>query len=409
MRRLHYLIVLVCGLLTTGATAVNAETIFSNVTAQSVKPLSPHAQISLLTSSPSDEYVYALYGHTALRVLDREANIDIVYNYGIFDFSKSNFLYRFAKGETDYKLESFYYKHYIVGYAMRGSEVYEQVLNLLPEEKEALWQALIQNERPQNRVYRYDFFFDNCATRPIAMIEKNIQGTVKYAPPAEKRTFRDAINHCTRYQPWVTFGCDLIMGIPTDREMTLKETFFIPEYLKDAANKAEIVRGETTVPLISKINILNEEILQEEQAPAFITSPLACFGLLFIIVLLITLVERRKKTYYRFVDCVLFFAAGVAGCIMFFLSFLSVHPGMFPNMSLLWLHPFHFAGVIFFSAKKFNNMAFWYHFINFAAISTMSVEWTFCPQHFNIAFVPLIASIGIRSGWALIKKMNSIG
>ena len=372
------------------------------------KALSPQAQISILTSSPSDVAVFTLYGHTALRVYDDAAGLDIVFNYGIFEYEKPNFLYRFAKGECDYMLGTDPFSRYLYSYILRGSGIYEQVLNLLPEEKEALWQALVLNALPENQVYRYNFFFDNCATRPIAMIEKSIQGTVKYAPLTEKLTFRDVINYCTRNHPWVTFGCDLVMGIPTDREMTLKETFFIPAYLQDAVDAAEVIRNETTAPLVSKVNILNEETLQDE-TPPFITSPLACFGLLFIIIMLITWREWRKKTYYRSIDCILFFVAAIAGSIIFFLSFLSVHPGMFPNISLLWLHPLHFIGVILFSVKKFNNMAFWYHFINFAAILIMSVAWIFIPQHFNIAFIPLIACFWVRSGWALLRKKNSIG
>ena len=319
MRQLHYVIFFVCCLLTMGTATAYATTTIANNTTQQVMSLSPQAQISLLTSSPSDDDVYTVYGHTALRVLDTVLKIDAVFNYGMFDSTKPNFIFRFAKGETDYKLEFFNFKSYIVEYQMRGSEIYEQVLNLLPEEKEALWQALVLNTRPENKIYRYNFFFDNCATRPIAIIEKNIQGTVKYAPLTENLTFRDVINYCTRNKPWQTFGCDLIMGIPTDRKMTLKETFFIPAYLKDAADKAEIVRDGTTVPLISKVNILNEGVLQEEQTP-FITSPIACLGLFFIIVLLITWSEWRRVKHYRLVDCILFFVAGIAGCIMFFLN-----------------------------------------------------------------------------------------
>ena len=40
----------------------------------------------------------------ALRIYDPKQNIDYIFNYGIFDFSKPNFIYRFAAGETDYKL-----------------------------------------------------------------------------------------------------------------------------------------------------------------------------------------------------------------------------------------------------------------------------------------------------------------
>ena len=302
---------------------------------------------------------------------------------------------------------SYNFKYYILEYAERGSEVCEQILNLTQEEKESLWQALVLNELPENCVYRYNFFFDNCATRLVVMIEKNIQGSIKYAPYEEILTFRDVINQCTHYHPWITFGCDLIMGVPTDHVMTHKETFFIPAYLKEAFSKAEIIRGDSAEPLVAKTNILNNETRSPEQMPPFMTSPLACFCLLFLIVLAITWREWRGKTYYRLVDCILFFSAGIAGCIIFFLSFLSVHPGMFPNISMLWLHPLHFIGVILISVKKYNNMAFRYHFINFAAILAMSVAWVFVPQHFNIAFIPLIATLWTRSGWALIRKKIS--
>lgn len=371
--------------------------------------LSTQAQISLLTSSPSDDAVFTVYGHTALRVYDPVLKKDLVFNYGIFDFSKPYFIYRFAKGETDYMLRAYDFSYYLLEYIERGSEVCEQILNLLPEEKEALWQALALNGRPENRVYRYNFFFDNCATRPVVMIENCLQGTIEYAPQTEHPTFREAINYCTRNHPWTTFGCDLIMGMPTDRMMTLKETFFLPAYLEGAFDKAKIVRGNTVEPLITKTNILNEEDPLPEQRPSFLTSPLACFLLFFIIILIITGCEYRRKTYYRLVDCILFFFAGIAGCVLFFLSFISVHPSMFPNISLLWLHPLHFIGVVFFSVKKYNKMAFWYHFINFAAISGMSVAWFLIPQHFNIAFIPLIASLWLRSGWALLRNKKSIG
>ena len=345
----------------------------ANVQQQTVTPLSNQAKISLLTSSPSDDAVFTVYGHTALRVYDPELKIDLVYNYGIFYIS-DNFIYRFAKGETDYRLEAYDFNYYLVDYTERGSEVCEQILNLLPEEKESLWQALELNRRPENKVYRYNFFFDNCATRPVVMIENSINGTVRYVPQAEYPSFRDVINHSTRNSPWVTFGCDIVMGLPTDRTMTLKETFFLPDYLKEAFGKAEIVRNGISEPLIIKTNIISEKTNNMDIKPSPLMSPLFCFSLLFISVLILTWSEWRRKKYYRLIDCILFFAAGTAGCILFFLSFISEHPSIFPNISLLWLHPLHLIGVIFFSVKKFNNMAFWYHLINFAALLLMSVD-----------------------------------
>lgn len=373
-------------------------------TATQAQPLSPQARISLLTSSPNDEDVYTVYGHTALRVYDSGLSIDLVFNYGIFDFSKPNFIYRFAKGETDYQVRAYDFKEYLADYTERGSEVYEQVLNLLPEEKESLWQALVWNERPENRVYRYNFFFDNCATRPVVMIENNIKGIIQYPSQTKLPTFREAINHCTRNHPWTTFGCDLIMGTPTDKVMTLKETFFLPEYLKTAFDKSEIVRNGVAQPLVLKVNILVEETQVRKAPPPFFASPLFCSTLFLLLISALTWDEWRKKTKYRQLDCLIFFIAGIAGYILFFLSFISIHPSMFPNISLLWLHPLHLTGVILFSVKKFNNIAFWYHFINFAAILIMVVAWIFIPQHFNPAFIPLITSLWLRSGRTLLSR-----
>ncbi|MDR3253235.1 MAG: DUF4105 domain-containing protein [Tannerella sp.] len=397
------------------------------------KSLGKGAQISLLTCSPSDDDVYTLYGHTAIRVLDSENKLDAVFNYGIFDYTKPNFIYRFAKGETDYKLRAYPFDYFFSEYETR--EVCEQILNLLPAEKEALWQALVENERPENRVYRYSFFFDNCATRPAIMIEKNIAGEVKYLLEPDNKTFRDVINYCTRNHPWQTFGCDLALGLPTDRVMSHREAFFLPQRLREEFAGAIIVRkseglnageasetGEASPaaaseasaasysaePLVKKTKILAEESNDEIDNAAsrfdMTPSPMTASILLFLIILLITGMEWRRKTYCRAVDCLLFFVAGLAGCVLFFLSFISVHASIFPNMSLLWLHPLHLLGVVFFAVKKLKHAAICYHFINFAAILGMSAAWFFVPQHFNFAFAPLIACLVLRSATRLLRS-----
>ena len=416
MKRIYWflmiwLVVALHGLSVQAVTTITPET-------EQLRQLSQQAEISLITCSPSEDAVFTVYGHSALRIYDPVNKIDRVYNYGMFDFSKPNFVYRFAKGETDYYLGVSDFRYFLFEYMTRGSEVYEQVLNLQYKEKDALWQALEWNIQPENRVYRYNFFFDNCATRPVIMIENNIQGVINFKSPENGpqiasslamtgvpacQSFRDIINYCTRYRPWQTFGCDLVLGLPTDRTMTQRESFFIPDNVKNAFNQAEIIREGISEPLVKKINILSETDQQPATTPFYI-SPLFCFTALFILILALTISEVRKKKYYRMVDVVLFFCAAIAGCILFFLSFISVHSSIFPNISLLWLHPLHLAGVVLFSIKKLKMAAYWYHFINFAVIIIMLVVWIFVPQHFNIAFIPLIASLLLRSGRALFRK-----
>jgi len=93
--------------------------------------------------------------------------------------------------------------------------------------------ALDLNRKPENRNYRYNFLYDNCATRPV-LIENSLQGIIRYASEDNRWTFRDIINYCTHNRPWIAFGCELVFGLPTDRLMTKRESFIIPDYLSKA-------------------------------------------------------------------------------------------------------------------------------------------------------------------------------
>ena len=366
--------------------------------------LSDEAQISILTASPSDDEVYTLYGHTAIRVKDPAHKIDLIFNYGIFDFSKPNFIYRFTKGETDYKLAVGNFSHYIIEYQMRGSEVTEQELNLTPNEINKIWDALYINALPENCVYRYNFFFDNCATRPVAIVEEQVDGKVTYNNPPEPKTFRELINYCTRNNPWLTFGCDLALGSPTDRITTPHEMMFLPVYLKNEFDKATIVNPDGTVrKLIKSTFRISEEVIDDNQENKEWFTPMFCSMLIFLLVLFITYIEWKKKTYYRVVDCILFLLAGVAGAVLFFLCFISTHPCIWPNWSIVWLQPFDLVAVILFAVKKLGKAAYYYHFINFAALTLLLAGWYFIPQHLNIAFIPLVATLWLRSGFGIYR------
>lgn len=382
--------------------------------------LSDAAEISLLTSAPYDEEVFTVYGHAALRIHDPQQNLDIIFNYGLFDFGKPHFIYRFAKGETDYKLGAADFAAYLLEYQMRGSNVTEQVLALKPDEKERLWNALLENYRPENRTYRYNFFFDNCATRPAVLIEKTVDGTIDYHDPYAARTFRELINYCTRNHPWLTFGCDLALGSPTDRLATPREMMFLPSYLKKAFGNATVLdRDGTKRKLVKETRVIGadgeaEETVETasdetETAVAGLFTPMAVSLLFFGIVFVITFIEWRRRTYYRIVDGLLFFLAGAGGVILFFLSFISVHPCTWPNWNLIWLQPLDLVAVILFSVKKLKKAAFYYHFINFAALTAMLLGWPWIPQHLNIAFIPLVASIWLRSGYGVYRKIWKIG
>ncbi|MDL2255131.1 DUF4105 domain-containing protein [Parabacteroides sp. OttesenSCG-928-K15] len=369
--------------------------------------LSDRAKVSFLISAPHHEEAFTVFGHAAIRVCDENTGIDSVFNYGIFDFSSSNFLWRFALGHTDYILGINDYKHYITHYQMRGSDVTEQVLNLSHKEKQQLFDALLINAQPENRTYRYNFFFDNCATRLPAMVEKYTDGEVVYHNPPASKTFRQMVHDCTAGHRWLTFGIDLALGSPADRMATPHEMMFLPVYVMQAYKHASLFGTDGTErEAVSETRVFKAFETDERGGDILddLLTPMLCGWLFFLLIAYFTYREWKQKKRYNGLDIVLFSIAAIAGTVLFFLSFVSVHPCIWPNWSVVWLHPFHFIGVILFSVKKAKKAAYWYHFINFAALSLLLIGWFFLPQQMNAAFIPLILILWIRSGQGIYNR-----
>ncbi len=373
--------------------------------------LSEQAIISILTCDPHDEAVFTLFGHAAFRVQEPARGLDVIFNYGIFDFSKPNFMYRFALGETDYKLDTSEYSHYIASYQMRGSNVTEQVLDLNADERQHLWEALVMNAQPENAVYRYNFFFDNCATRLPVMVEKSVEGKIVYNDPPKQLSFRDMVSYCTRNHPWITFGCDIALGSPSDRLATPHEMMFLPVYLKDELAKATVQRVDGTERrLVAATSVVDAVQVEDNGADLLNTvfTPLLCGWLLFALIAGITYLEWQRKKAFVIVNILLFSLAGIAGCVLFFLCFISTHPCMWPNWSTVWLHPFHLIAVILI-CLRWKKAVFCYHFINFAALFMLLCAWHYIPQQLNTAFIPLIAILCLRSWHGICNYLKKIG
>ena len=208
-------------------------------------------RLSLLTCAPGEE-IYSLFGHTAIRYENPSQGIDVVFNYGLFSFNTPNFIFRFSLGETDYQLGVTDYEHFAAEYAFYGRSVWQQTLNLTDEEKTKLIQLLQENYRPENRVYRYNFFYDNCATRPRDKIEESIAGKVVYPtePQDGSRTFRDIVHQYCKGHPWACFGIDLCIGSEADQPITQRQMMFAPFYLMDAFDGAQIFTDTYSRPLV---------------------------------------------------------------------------------------------------------------------------------------------------------------
>lgn len=369
---------------------------------------SDQRQISLLISSPSTDAVYTRYGHAAIRVINNERKTDITYNYGIFDFNEPNFLYHFVKGQTDYWVEAVYTPYYVEQYVRSGRGVSELILNLTDTEAQKVEEYLNWNIRPENRLYRYNFFFDNCANRLIKIIQKTTNGKLDFPNQNEKRTWRELINNCSKDAPWIKFGMDLALGSQTDRFATAEEQMFLPNRILDLLPQTLLIRPDGSSRKLVKETrtILTAQSSSTKPSEVGWPSPLLIPILLAIISAMIVIKDIRRRKISFIFDSILLFIVGLSGCFIFFLAFLSVHPHTNPNYILFLLHPIHlFVGVPLTAIPRLRKAGFVYHFINFAELSSIGLIIWFLPQQIVIPIFVLGISLWMLSlRWILINR-----
>ncbi len=297
-------------------------------------------EIGLITCSPHEE-VYSLYGHAALRVHDLHTGEDLAFNYGVFNYAQDYFILRFVFGKTDYELGIAPFKEFCKYYQHWGSQVSELVLNLTAQEKRDLVRALAINYLPENRVYRYNLFFDNCSTHPRNIIERNVQGRIVYPVQKDKGpSFRSMLHDHTALHPWAAMGSDLLLGVRADLPTTQREQHFLPENLERDFAQAQIYNPDGTVrPMVKTRRIAVKPGIQivEKEFPV---SPTTCAVILLVVSMVIFALEWRRKRTMVWWDVALLLPAGLAGIIVV-LMFFSEHPTTSTNLQVLLLNPVH--------------------------------------------------------------------
>ena len=299
-------------------------------------------EVSLLTCSPHEE-VYSLYGHTALRWHNTGqtaagAADDYVFNWGSFSFDAPFFVLRFVFGLTDYELATTPLNYFNAYYKQWGSSVTEQVLNLTPQEKRKVQQALGINLMPENRVYRYNYFYDNCSTRPRDIIERCLDGKLEYQPREDySPSYREMIHECTRNHPWARFGNDMLLGIRADQPTNRMQQEFLPANLMYDFDHAQLYANGEYRPLVKERRLLVPPGVQVVEQD-FPVAPLTVFICLLAVCVVIGILEWRRHKTYKYWDALLMLAQGLAGCVLFVMIF-SQHPTTSLNLQLLLLNP----------------------------------------------------------------------
>lgn len=300
-------------------------------------------EVSLLTCSPHDE-IYSLYGHTAIRFQDKKQGLDLAVNYGVFSFKKPYFVLRFVFGLTDYEMGIQNFEDFCMEYRYYGAKVTEQVLNLTPEEKLAVYETLQKNSLPENRIYRYNYFYNNCTTKARDVLLGNIRGKVIFNNKVDdSMSFRKLIHQYNGDHPWARFGNDLLLGVKADAKTTRGEQEFLPANLMTDFSHAVIVRGKTSVPLVKKTDTVVDETVQGEGNTGFCPTPTMCFVILLVVSLAVSIVERMTGKLFWGFDAIVVSLCGIAGLILLAMVF-SMHPTVSLNLQILILNPLFLYG-----------------------------------------------------------------
>jgi len=361
-----------------------------------------------MTCSPGTA-IYSIFGHSAIWVHDPLQNIDLVFNYGTFDFNTPNFYLKFIKGKLNYQLSVTDYPYFELNYVSLNRSIFQQVLYISQEDKQTLFNYLLINYLPENRYYRYDFFFDNCATRIRDIIEKALQNKIEfdYSKYNTDKSFRELLKPYIKDNKWLDLGINLLLGLPGDRTAKPYEYMLIPDYIQEIFAEAKLKSGEKITPLVDKTQIIFEESKNVKEKN-ILFSPTLVFWLLFIVISLITYFDFRKNRLSYWIDIPFFIIIGLLGLLLSFQWFATEHTVMGNNLNLIWAIPFHFP-ISFFLFRKRKTKLISYYFLVSGIISALLIlTWVIIPQKLHISLIPVVLTLAIRGLNIYLYESKSI-
>ncbi len=373
------------------------------ISAQPKITLSEESIVSLITCEPGQE-LYEAFGHTAIRVFDPESGFDLVYNYGTFSFSQPNFYGKFIQGNLLYMLGVNKYDNFVLSYEYYNRSVREQYLHLSLEQKQSIIDKLSWNSLKENREYHYNYFFDNCSTRPRDVIQDALGGVIVFDSTflgKERLTIRELTDlYILDQQPWGDLGIDLCLGQRIDQKATAEEYMYLPEELEKAFDHAYIIENGERVPLVDEKKVVFQSAEIADAESWFV--PRIFFVVLLLLGAVLLTVQRLRKKSTRFFDGMLFISTSLVGWLGLFLWFLTDHYIADYNWNILWALP---TNVIFGIALFWKKRPNWVRMYALALVllyAVMLVGWNYIPQllHYSMRFLVFLL---LFSAWGVFR------
>jgi hypothetical protein len=354
--------------------------------------LSDNAEIYAVTCGPWAGQLYTAFGHNAIRVKDDSLGIDLAYNYGVFSFNQPNFYLNYTRGYLYYQLGVYRYDDFHYEYEYFNRYVHEQRINLTAGQKQKVFDYLFRNAQPENTMYLYDYFYNNCATKVRDVFAEALAGEVKFDGSyiKSKYTIRQLTGLYLKDQPWGRLGIDICLGLPMDKVASPYEYMYLPEYIESGFNHATI-NGQ---PLVAETTITNEA--GEQSRGQVVPHPWIVFGSFLALTFLITALDWQKRRISRWFDLALFTVTGLIGLLLLLLWIATDHKAAASNFNLWWALPSHLC--VWALLRK--NVANWVlRYFRFVAVllGLLLVVWWFLPQQLNAYLVPFVAAMLLRA------------
>ena len=309
--------------------------------------------LKLAVIGPGNQ-LYFWWGHIGLIVEDRSTGESWFFDWGVFSFDTENFFLNFAFGRLVYScmasMAEPYYNHYI----RTNRDITLYTLDLPPEKKEEILLFAAVNMLPENRDYLYHHFYDNCATRIRDIIDLGLDGQfkAKYSEIPSRFTLRQQVRRHTWFSPFFDWILNFWMGQVIDVPMTVWDDMFLPSEIgKHAADFSYIDPDGNERSLVSNI----ETIFLSSGRPIVLDEPRLQWprnliaGLLFSSFLVIVSLKKGETRGFRiFAGLVQSFFGlflGIAGSMLFFMMFFTLHDYTFQNINIIYINPLFLAAL----------------------------------------------------------------
>jgi hypothetical protein len=366
--------------------------------------LSVYSEVSIITAGPGTE-LYEAFGHSAIRIKDPVLRLDLIYNYGMFDFNAPNFYSNFTKGNLLYRLGRYKFEYFLAGYKRDKRWVKQQVLNLNQDERQAFFMYLENNVLPENASYSYDPYFNNCATKlrditttilgdKVNLSDKNID---------KNRSFRQLMDKEIPWNTWGSFGINLALGSKLDQTADFTQYMYLPDYVYSIFNNSTLFIQNQPKKLIKREDVLlNFKELEQETS---IYNPFLIFSIISLIGIFLTYSDFKNKKRSKWIDFVILFTTGIVGVLIVFLWFFTDHSTTPNNFNFLWAFaPNLIIAFLILGQQQQKWLNYYFKFSLFLLI-IIPILWIVKVQLFPIAVIPLLILLFTRYLF-LSKRLN---